>query len=105
MPIDCFIARTHRSGRPIPRTKWEFVSGPVESYAIHDKELGRWIDCLQVSRQAHGGAMLPSPFPDLQDVEMMVFSTVRGMSVRGWEKVGGQRYYQSWCILWENPRR
>lgn len=69
---------------------------------IFKEDQRRWVECLQVQRQEeHGGKHLASPFPDLVDVKLVAFGTVRGMMVAGFEEIDGARYYQSWYIAWE----
>ena len=101
MPITCTVYRTHHGGRPLHESRWEGVPGPVHAYTMHRADMRRAVHCLRVNRQRRGGAHEDSPIPDLQDIEMLTFASDRGMMVRGFEEVGGQRYYQSWYIRWD----
>ncbi|WP_231494609.1 hypothetical protein [Bordetella petrii] len=96
---NCTIKRTHHLGRALQHRDWEAVPGPVMMYSIFREDMKREVQCFKVMRR-DAGAMLPSPIPDLMDVELLTFSTDRAMMVRGFEEVRGTRFYQGWYIEW-----
>ncbi|WP_041862719.1 hypothetical protein [Bordetella petrii] len=68
-------------------------------YSIYRENQRRYVTCFKVMRTVDA-VTLPSPIPDLMDVELLTFSTDRAMMVRGFEEVDGARYYQGWYITW-----
>ncbi|HYG44030.1 MAG TPA: hypothetical protein VEA17_14005 [Bordetella sp.] len=97
---DCIVRRTHRHGRQLREGDWIPVPGPVTMYSIYRENMRRYVQCFKVMRM-NVGATLPSPIPDLMDVELLTFSTDRAMMVRGFEEIDGARYYQGWYITWD----